>query len=153
MSPDSLRSVVQPVAFYRSNVTPEEVALYRSGNWVEFLSSGKIDELLQRPGSYGQTHLMRVKHWRFVQPIMNLVLLLLAIPFLMTREPGKLKSAASKCLVVTAVGMGAIFLSHQLAGTLPPKPEWAAFWPALMAWTPVFIFGPLAYLFLDRVKT
>jgi lipopolysaccharide export system permease protein len=153
LSPDALQSAVEPALFYKSNVTPEEVALYRSGDWVEFLSSGKIDELIQRPGSYGQTHLMRVKHWRFVQPIMNLVLLLLAIPFLMTREPGKLKSAATKCLVVTAMGMGAVFLSHQLAGTTPPRPEWTTLWPALMAWMPVFVFGPVAYLFLERVKT
>lgn len=153
LSPDDLQSSVEPVAFYKSNVTPEEVSLYRSGNWVEFLSSGKIDELLQRPGSYGQTHLMRVKHWRFVQPLMNLVLLLLAIPFLMTREPGKLKSAATKCLIITAIGMGAVFLSHQLAGMESPKPQWASIWPALMAWMPVFVFGPIAYFFLERVRT
>jgi lipopolysaccharide export system permease protein len=153
LAPGDLKSTIEPAAFYKSNVTPEEIALYRSGDWVEFLSSGKIDELIQRPGSYGQAHLMRVKHWRFVQPIMNLVLLLLAIPFLMTREPGKLKTAATKCLIVTGIGMGAIFLSHQLAGTAPPKPEWITLWPALMAWSPVFIFGPIAYVFLDRVKT
>lgn len=153
LSPESLHSTVEPVAFYKSNATPEEIALYRSGDWVEFLSSSKIEELSQRPGSYGQTHLMRVKHWRFVQPLMNVVLLLMAIPFLMTREPGKLKSAATKCLAVTAMGMGAIFISHQLAGTTPPNPDWITFWPALMAWTPVFVFAPLAYLFLERVKT
>jgi len=153
LSPEALHSSVQPIEFYKSNVTPEEVALYRSGDWVEFLSSARIEELIQRPGSYGQTNLLRVKHWRFVQPIMNVVLLLLAIPFLMTREPGKLKSAATKCLVVTGLGMGAIFLSHQLAGTNPPKPEWVVLWPALMAWMPVFVFLPLSYFLLERVKT
>ena len=148
-----MSSSVEPIDFYKSNVTPEEIALYRSGDWVEFLSSARIEELIQRPGSYGQVNLLRVKHWRFVQPIMNVVLLLLAIPFLMVREPGKLKSAAGKCLAVTGVGMGAIFLSHQLAGTAPPRAEWVVVWPALMAWLPVFVFAPLAYLFLERVKS
>lgn len=137
---------------YESNVTPEEIALYRSGDWVELLSTARIEELIARPGSYGQTHLLRVKHWRFTQPIMNVILLLLAIPCVLTREPGKLKSAATKCLGLAGLGMGAIFVSHQVAGK-PPSPEWAQTWPAYAAWAPVFIFGPLAVFLLDRVKT
>jgi lipopolysaccharide export system permease protein len=138
--------------FYQSNVTPEEIALYRSGDWVELLSTARIEELILRPGSYGQTHLLRVKHWRFTQPIMNVILLLLAIPCVLTREPGKLKSAATKCLALAGLGMGAIFVSHQVAGK-PPSPELAQVWPAYAAWAPVFIFGPLAVFLLDRVKT
>ena len=150
---DDVQSGVEPVAFYKSNVTPEEVALYRNSEWVELLSTGKINELIARPDSYGQTNLQRVKHWRFVQPIMNVILLLLAIPCVMTREPGKLKTAATKCLVLTGLGMGAMFLSHQVAGTRPPNPAWAEHWPAIVAASPVFIFGPLAVFLLDRVKT
>ena len=153
LGPDDLESEVEPVSFYKSNVTPEEIALYRNAEWVELVSTAKLEELIARPGSYGQTNLLRVKHWRFVQPIMNVILLLLAIPCVMTREPGKLKSAATKCLILTGLGMGAIFLSHQLAGGRPPDPAWATHWPAVMAWMPVFIFAPLAVFLLDRVKT
>jgi lipopolysaccharide export system permease protein len=138
--------------FYQSNVSPEEIALYKSGDWVELLSTSRIEELIARPGNYGQTHLLRVKHWRFTQPIMNVILLLLAIPCVLTREPGKLKSAATKCLALAGMGMGAIFISHQVAGK-PPSPEMAQMWPAYAAWAPVFIFGPLAVFLLDRVKT
>ncbi len=145
-------SKAEVCAAYRTNITPEEIALYRSGDWVELLSTSKIDELIARPGSYGQANLLRVKHWRFVQPIMNVILLLLAIPTVMTREPGKLKTAATKCLALTGLGMGAVFLSHQLAGS-PPHGVDAQNWPALMAWLPVFMFGPLAVFLLDRVKT
>jgi lipopolysaccharide export system permease protein len=146
-------TAVQPWEYYQNNgVTPEEIALYRSGDWVELLSSAKIEDLIQRPGSYGQTHLLRVKHWRFTQPIMNVILLLLAIPCVLTREPGKLKAAATKCLALTGLGMGAIFISHQVAGK-PPNAEWAQYWPAFAAWAPVFIFLPLSIFLLDRVKT
>ena len=44
------------------------------------------------------------------------------------------------------------FLSQQLAGS-PPKPSLAAQWPAIMAWVPIFVFGPLSVFLLDRVKT
>lgn len=152
LTADDLSLGVDPVESYQSNVTPEEVALYHNGEWVEMLSTGQIDELIARPGSYGQSHLLRVKHWRFTQPIMNIILLLLAIPCVLTREPGKLKAAATKCLALTGMGMGSIFLSHQLAGK-PPDASWIQMWPALAAWAPVFLFGPLAVYLLDRVKT
>lgn len=152
LSPTAPASRVAQVDSYQSNINPEEIALYRSGDWVELLPTSRIDELIARPGSYGQSNLLRVKHWRFVQPIMNVILLLLAIPCVLTREPGRLKSAATKCLLLTGLGMGSIFLSHQIAGN-PPSPEWAQTWPAIMAWLPIFIFGPLAVFLLDRVKT
>ncbi len=140
------------VTEYHSNITPDEINLYRSGNYVDLLPTERINQLLMRPESYGTLELLRVKHWRFTQPLMNVILLLLAIPCVLTREPGRLKAAATKCLILTAIAMGAIFLSQQFAGSPPslfPPDRWAA----LMAWTPVFIFGPLSVFLLDRVKT
>jgi lipopolysaccharide export LptBFGC system permease protein LptF len=137
---------------YQSNITPEEIALYRSGSYVDYLPTQRINELLKRPESYGTLELLRVKHWRFTQPLMNVILLLLAIPCVLTREPGRLKAAATKCLILTGIAMGSIFLSQQFAGKPPglfPPDRWAA----LMAWMPIFIFGPLSVFLLDRVKT
>ena len=145
-------SAVSPMPFYQSNVTPEEIALYRSGDWVELLSTSKLNELIERPKNYGQAHLLRTKHWRFVQPIMNVILLLLAIPCVMTREPGKLKAAATKCLILVGLAMGSIFLSQQLAGR-EVRPEWAAQWPAFAAFLPIFVFFPVSMLLLSRVKS
>ena len=151
-SEDGGISTTATASYYKSNVTPEEVALYRSGDWVELLSTSRINELIERPGNYGQAHLLRVKHWRFTQPIMNIILLLLAIPCVLTREPGKLKAAATKCLILTGLAMGGIFLSHQLAGR-SPRADWAHVWPAFTAWLPIFVFGPSAVLLLQRVKS
>jgi lipopolysaccharide export LptBFGC system permease protein LptF len=152
LTSDDLGLAREPVAFYQSNVTPEEIALYHSGDWVELLSTPSLQALIDRPGSYGQAHLLRVKHTRFFQPIMNVVLLLLAIPCVLTREPGKLKSAATKCLALTGLGMGAMFLSHQLAAK-PPTAAWAQTWPALVAFAPVVVFFTLATFLLSRIKT
>ena len=69
-----------------------------------------------------------------------------------TREPGHLKAAATKCLILTGIGMGSIFLAQQIAAN-PPDLRFASQWPALMAWVPIFLFGPLAVFLLDRVKT
>jgi lipopolysaccharide export system permease protein len=147
----------QPAPKYKSNVTPEEIALYRSGNFVELLPTTRIDQLLDRPNLYGKLDLLRVKHWRFTQPLMNVVLLLLAIPCVLTREPGTLKTAATKTLALIGVAMGAVFLFHQMGGQVPPvlnsRPSGANTWAMLMAWGPIFIFGPISVFLLDRVKT
>ena len=141
------------VPAYRSSITPDEIALYRSGEYVELLPSSRIKLLLERPKSYGTVDLQRVKHSRFTQPLLNVVLLCLAIPFLMSREPGKVKQGILFCGVITGACMATVFLCYQLAGTPPAGSDWADRWPAIMSWAPILIFGPVAVFLLDRVKT
>jgi len=141
----------QPWPVYRSSITPEEIALYQSGEYVELLPSSKITMLLERPKSYGAVALQRVKHGRITTWIMNLVLVMLAIACVLTREPGRIKQGIAACAVVCGACLGAIFLCYQLAGKPPAGAEWADLWPAIMTWTPIFIFFPLAILLLDRV--
>ena len=154
---DDRVSAPQPWPVYRSNVTPEEIGLYRSGNFVDLLPTARINQLLERPNLYGKVDLLRVKHWRITQPLMNVILLLLAIPCVLTREPGTLKAAASKTLILMGLAMGAVFLFHQFAGSIPlslaSTPGGANTWSMLMAWMPIFIFGPMSVFLLDRVKT
>ncbi len=150
---DEQRSEEQPVASYRSNITPEEIALYRSGDYVQLLSTARINQLLNRKDSYGTTDLLRVKHTRWVQSLLNMVLLLLALACLLTRDPSRLKLGIMRCAAVTGLCMGAIFLSQQLAGHPQGGPQWLDTWPAIMAWTPILIFGPAAVYMLDRVNT
>jgi lipopolysaccharide export system permease protein len=143
----------RPVSVYRSSVTPDEVALYNSGEHVDLLSTSRIKMLLQRPKSYGVVALQRVKHARFTQPLLNVILVLLAVSCLVSREPGRIKSGIFQCAVLCGACLTTIFLCYQLAGTPPSGAQWADRWPAIMAWTPILIFGPLAVWLLDRVKT
>ena len=147
----------QPWAVYKSNITPEEIALYRSGHFVDLLPTTRINQLLDRPNLYGKLELLRVKHWRFTQPLMNVILLLLAIPCVLTREPNTLKTAATKTLVLTGIAMGGVFLFHQFAGTVPSRmaasPTGPNTWAMVMAWVPIFLFGPVSVFLLDRVQT
>jgi lipopolysaccharide export system permease protein len=144
----------QPLAMdaYQSDINPDEIALWRGGEYVQLLATSRINQLLARPKSYGTENLLRVKNFRIAQPIGNVILLLLAVPTVLTRQPGQLKSAAVKCLFLCGACMGCTFLAYQLAAN-PPSPEWTTRWPAAMAWMPIFIFGPLAVWLLDRVKS
>jgi hypothetical protein len=121
------RPVREDVTLWKTSITPQEIDLYRNTDFVELLSTERINQLLERPKAFGAQNLLRIKHARFTQPIMNVILLLLAIPCVLTREPGKLKQGATICLLLTGLAMGSIFLSQQLAGN-PPTPQLAAQW-------------------------
>lgn len=142
----------EPVEHYKSSITPMEIQLFYSGNFVELLSTRRINDLLQRPRSYGRADLLRVKHARVAAVGVNIILLLLAISSVLTREPRQLKSAASRCVILCGACLSAVFLGNELAGQAPIGVP-ADLWPALMAFLPVFTFGPLSVWLLDRVKT
>jgi lipopolysaccharide export system permease protein len=141
----------EPVAAYRTSITPDEISLYQSGEYVELLPTSRITQLLERPKSYGAIDLLRVKHSRITTWVMNFILVLLTIACVMTREPGRIKQGIAVCVTLCGACLGTIFLTYQLAGTPPGGPQWADRWPAIMAWTPIFIFGPVAVWMLDRV--
>ncbi len=145
-------SVTDPIrtsaAFYQSDLTPDEIALNQGKDYIQLLPTSTINQLLTR-NRYGTINLLRTKHARFTQPIANVILLLLAISKVLTREPGRLKTAAAQCMGLMALFMGSIFIFYQLAG----NPNLSYIWPAILAWVPILIFGPLAVLLLDRVKS
>jgi lipopolysaccharide export LptBFGC system permease protein LptF len=143
-----------PCPSYKSSISPEEIALYRGGEFVQYLPLQRIKQLLAEPKSYGTANLLRVENQRYTQPIANVVLLLLAIPAVLSRDPAGMKRAALKCLGLTALAMGTMFGAYMLAATPPALgPEMTGIWPALMAFLPLFIFFPLAVFLLDRTKT
>jgi lipopolysaccharide export LptBFGC system permease protein LptF len=151
--PTETREPGAPVAEYKSGITPTEIELYRSSDTIALLSTQRINELLQRPQSYGTTDLLRVKHSRSTQWFLNVILLLLAMGCLLTRDPGRLKTGMMYCVVLSGLCMASIFISQQLAGTPQGDPAWADRWPAILAWAPILIFGPIAVWLLDRVRT
>ena len=148
---DAERRKPERVESYRGGITPTEIRLYRSGSFVELLSTRNINELLKRPMSYGRADLLRVKHARAAQFLINMVLLLLAISAVLTREPRQLKTAATRCVVLCGACFTTAFLGGELASAAPTG--WTEQWMALMTWLPIFTFGPLSIWLLDRVKT
>jgi lipopolysaccharide export LptBFGC system permease protein LptF len=140
-----------PRHFYKTLMTPDEIALNLGKDYIQLLSLQKITQLLSL-NRYGTLDLLRAKNLRVAQWLLNVFLLLLAISTVLTREPGALKAAAAKCLLLTGLCMGSVFITYQMAAS-PPTPELTNLWPALMAWVPIFIFGPLSILLMSQVKS
>jgi lipopolysaccharide export LptBFGC system permease protein LptF len=140
-----------PVRAYSTDITPEDIGLNLGKDYIQLLSTRRLNQLLDMK-RYGTLDLLRTKHMRIAQPIINVILLLLAVATVLTREPGTLKASLMKCLILSSLCMACVFVTYQMAAS-PPSKDLVNFWPALMAWTPIFIFGPVAVHMLDKVKT
>lgn len=145
----------EPVETYPgTGVNPETIALFVSRNdFVDLLSSARIRELLASGTEVGRVDLMRVRDARWANYLINGILVLLTIPCVLTREPTQLKTATSRIFMLIGACMATIFVTQNMAGQPPTDPQLASVWPALMAWLPIFIFGPISIWLIDRLKT
>jgi lipopolysaccharide export LptBFGC system permease protein LptF len=166
VEPDRADVVIPPtrvaVETWSGGLTPADVALFRAadvsvgagGTYFDLLSTRQLNALLNRPDGPATAGLLRAKHARLSSYAMNLVFMLLAVPAVLTRQPGQLRQAAGKTLAWVGTAMAAVFLCQMIARDPPVvDPAWAARWPAILTWLPVFVFGPVAVWLLDRMES
>lgn len=133
--------------FYPTDLSPDEIALRASSEYIRFQSTarlvqmGKQSYLRKRMGN----ELDLEKHFRFTNPIINMIILLLAAPLITSREPKSVFLQMVKGLLII-VGAFALAFACQQLGSQHLK-------PLMAAWIPVILFGPAAVLVLDSVKT
>jgi len=136
-----------PLDFYECQLTPEELLFHQKAQWVRFLSLAQLNEL-QRRGDANATQIAQVRHGRFTMPINNMIMLLLGISFFMHRLPGSVLTQGAKALGTCAASFMVVFMGQQLLGSAGIEQ-----YPALPAWLPIFLFGPLTVVLLENVKT
>jgi lipopolysaccharide export system permease protein len=114
---------------YFTNLSPQQLDLIATKKAVDFLASSQIQSLIEASLGPTRASLEKTMHTRFTQPIMNVILLLVGIPFLLTREPRQLVFNMFYCTAATSIIFAATFVLYQAAGTVVP--------PVLGAWLPV----------------
>ncbi len=127
--------------FYPSDLTPKDLGLRQSSRFIEFLSMGELNDIISRKQVSDVRQVLLTRHTRFTEPINNLVMLLLGLPFILSRVRN-LKASTGLCLLMVGTFYAFIYVCRYLA--LPP--EWSA-------WMPILVFGPVAVVTLDSVKT
>ena len=133
----------EPVEFYPCSLTPEELQLRQTTQWIQFLSTRQLN-LLAKRGDVNRSQIAQVKHGRFTMPIGNMILMVLGMAFFLHRLPDSVLTQGAKALGTCAVAFIISFMGQQLVGTIDVN-------PALPAWLPIFVFGPLAVLLLDNI--
>lgn len=127
-----------------SDLSPEVIQLRQASYWQQFLSLRQLVEL-EKKGMVSAAQIAPIRHGRVTQPVGSMVLLLLGIPFFLNRQPISVLKSAAKCLLTC----GACFILTFITQNIVQLDQF----PALPAWLPLMIFGPVAVICLDRVQT
>ena len=121
--------------FVVSSVEPK--LLIGGGNWQQFSSTLELMGALENPSVKHNPGIEVELHSRFVQPFLDLNLLLLGLPLVLTRQSRSLFFSVGLCVLLIVVFMGVIMLCHNLGSS-------SLLSPALSVWLPLMVFVPMA---------
>ena len=127
--------------FYATDLTIEEIRLRESGRHVDYASSAELIELAKLERVSDRRGVIFAKHLRIAEPLNNLVMLLIGVPFILSRERN-VKASVMMCL-----GMSILFYAFVYGSRYFDLP------PVWTAWLPVLVFGPVAAYMVDAIKT
>jgi lipopolysaccharide export system permease protein len=135
-----------PVDFYATNVGPAEVLRHRDADAYRYMAYGELKALSEDPMRGNRRQLQVAMHQHVTGPIMNLLLLLLGLPFVAVREDRNYFVGIG---VAVALGIGVFAVTFAStafgnAGHLSPL---------LAAWLPVFVVLPASILSMEALRT
>lgn len=121
--------------------------LTRKPDWFYYESTRELLHLAKEE-SYCQRRgeVVAMLHRRLTTPLLDLILVLLGLPVMFGRFERNVYLKIGACMIVYAVFQSSQFVCSNLA-----QHEWMD--PILAAWLPVFVFGPLALLLGDAMKS
>jgi len=135
-----------PLAYYESDWTPSDLVLRQTGGWTWLLSLHELNSLLKKPNLVpNPNELVAARHVRLTQPLVNMLLLFLGLPFFLNREPHNVLVSVGMCLLLGIMCFMLAFVSQTVASTMSS--------PALAAWLPIMVFGPVAAILMENIKT
>jgi lipopolysaccharide export system permease protein len=131
--------------FLKTNVT--FASLTRSQNWYLFAPTIDLFQSLTDPASDSErTRIAGYLHMRLLRPMMSLILLCLSLPLVMGGQNRNMFINLGMSLATSALVYGSIFFLQYLSNSRVLQPEQAA-------WAPLVVFGTLASLRWDRIRT
>ncbi len=153
--PDASTSSTMPptakVDFFKSDLTPEQIPMRRQEGYKSLLSSAQLIQMANSRGTRQNdlAELVLQKNTRITDPILNLIMLLVALPVLVCRDPRDMKTAIMISFATSTSCFALSFVCKMFATEVffnQVRPE-------LWAWAPIFIFVPIALIQLDSMKT
>lgn len=135
------------IDFFKTDLSPTLIKTRRNANYIRLLPVTELQKMQHSqavPGSL-RDDVTRTKWGRVSLLIVNVLILVMGLPYFLLRAPGNMLvqsvKAAGLCIGVWAGGMT---LPELVTGT---------FNPVAAAWIPVVIYLPLSAYVLHKVKT
>lgn len=139
------------IDFYKSNLTATDIPIRRREGFKALLSLRQLTELERNAGTrkIDLAELALQKNSRITDPIVNLIMLMVALPVLVCRDPKTMKTAILISFLTTASCFLVVFTCKLFATEV----FFGQIRPALWTWAPIFIFFPIALIEIDSMKT
>ncbi len=129
--------------FLKSDVDFDQLTL--GATFKDLSSTAQLISAVRNPGSgYGADTCVAI-HARIVRPLLDITLLFLGLPLVVTRESRNVFLAIGACVALSAVFMLVVFMCQWLGGNACLIPA------ALAAWLPLMIFAPAAVGMADSM--
>jgi lipopolysaccharide export LptBFGC system permease protein LptF len=107
--------------FYESDLSPRMLTVRRYGTFASMLSLGQIERMLETPGVTDANMLRRFQYSRFASVLINILVMWMALPTFLLRQPANLLVQTMLCAAITIPAMlgGALFMMVDLPGISP----------------------------------
>jgi lipopolysaccharide export system permease protein len=136
-----------PVDFYGTNIGPDEIRRHRASDFHRYMSYAELGALAQDPMRGNRRQLQVALHDHVTNPILNILLLLLGLPFVAGRED-------RNYFVGIGIAMGLVIGLFALTFAATAFGNAGHIWsPLLAAWLPVMIVLPASVLSMEALKT
>jgi lipopolysaccharide export system permease protein len=122
--------------FVMSVVSFEQLTV--GGAWRQYLSTRELLTGLHNQSIEPGADVRVTLHSRLIQPLLDVSLVLLGLPLVLTRTNRNIFVAAGMCVVLVAVVYLVVLTCHGLGSNYLLDPLWAT-------WIPLVLFGPIAY--------
>ena len=120
--------------------------LVAENNHYQYSSTRDLVELLKNESLDYGAHLRVQLHARMVQPVLDLTLLLLGLPFVLSGRNQNVIVSIISCVFALVCFYGIVFTCHAIGGS------GYAITPTLAAWIPLFILIPAAYFVTKHIR-
>jgi lipopolysaccharide export system permease protein len=142
--------VLEPIAPTRFFLKTQEIdfdtVTRDQHKWFYFASTWRIFQELCKSDVERLAPMAVLFHMRLTRPILGMILVFLGLSVILRDQNRNVFISAGLCLALCAGFFAACFACQQLGDK-----EFVS--PALAAWLPVIIFGPLAFVMFDAIHT
>ncbi len=130
--------------FYSSEIDFETIT--RSKNWARYVPTWELLNKIARIDSAQLASIAVAFHMRLTRPILGMLLVFMGLSIILRDQNRNVFISAGLCIGLCAVFFISGFACQYLGsyGHLPP---------ALAAWLPVLVFGPISFVMFDAVHT
>ena len=145
----SRKDVLRPIdsgRFFLSTTEVDFDVLTRDRKWYQQQSTWEVFQALGKTDSTRLASMAVFFHMRLTRPILGLILVFMGLSVILRDQNRNIFISAGFCLILFAIFFAAISVAKYLG-------DKEILNPALAAWLPVFIFGPLAFVLFDAVHT